>query len=295
MTRNGVWKSPCDTIHLRGVYTQGVVSSGPGQVTEVDVESVADPVVEIEMSDPIAGIRKVSLAEAVGCAVEDGYPVRQPASYHGQWSKPGWFYMSSMDRMVGYESLFESWVLLDLDFAGQCAQVLPQPCRFHFDRSRLPYRHVPDYLVRDVTGARTLIDVKGARRAAEPRNQLVFGLTKDACDRLGWSFRLATEPAPAYFRNVRFLAGVRHRRFGMPLDGPVAALAGEIAARGGMRWVDAEALLASDVAPWLLPRVVARALWCHMIEADLTVPISGATLLLAPSDVHAGFALAGGS
>lgn len=244
--------------------------------------------VEIEVRDSGTGLAVLKpLDQAALLAVEEGLPIRQPASYRGQWSKPGWFYMSSLDRMIGYESLFEAWVLLDLDFAGVCEEILAQPCRIHFDRSAGPYRHVPDYLWRDVLGRRELIDVKGARQAAKPKNRLLFDLTRAVSEELGWSFRVATEPNPAYFRNVRLLSGVRHWRWGADLDDPAFALAAEVAERGGMTWADAEAWLARDIVSWLVPRVVARSVWRRLLETDLTRPLGPGSMLSVPIDVAA--------
>lgn len=269
------------------MYPEGVDTSA---VAGLDLlAGVRCGAVEIEVRDLVTGLfERKSLDEACLLAVEDGLPIRQPASYRGQWSKPGWFYMSSLDRLIGYESLFEAWVLLDLDFSGMCAQVLAQPCRIHFDRSEVPYRHVPDYLWRDVLGRRELIDVKGARHAAKPANRLLFDLTRRVSEELGWSFRVASEPAPAYFRNVRLLAGVRHRRWGADLDDPAFALAEEVADRGGMTWGDAEGWLARDVVPWLVPRVVARSLWRRLVDTDLTVPLTPESVLSVPVGVLVG-------
>lgn len=262
------------------MYHGGVVGRGTPQQSHPD--AVALDHVTIETRDPNTGLTQHhALPDVAALDVEGGLPVREPASYHGQWSKPGWFYMATLDRLIGYESLFEAWVLLDLDFSGTCAQVLPQPCRIHFARREAPYRHVPDYLVRHRDGERHLVDVKGARQAAKPKNRLVFDLTRTISEEVGWRFTVAQEPASAYFRNVRFLAGVRHPRWAGALDEPAHDLITLVASRGSMRWDEAERWLRPQIDPWLVPRVVTRGLWTRGLLADLGTPLHAGSVLTA--------------
>ncbi|MCB0918107.1 MAG: TnsA-like heteromeric transposase endonuclease subunit [Actinobacteria bacterium] len=140
-------------------------------------------------------------------------PIRAPAFYKGQWSKPGWYWMASLGRHISYESKFERSFLMEADFAGTVTGVVPQPFRLHFERDTAPHRHIPDYLVAHEEDIPELVDVKGLRAREKPLNRLTFALTECACDQLELRFTVYSEPDPDWQENLAFLAGFRNPLF----------------------------------------------------------------------------------
>jgi hypothetical protein len=145
----------------------------------------------------------------VAVRIVKGQPVRKPVYYRGQWSRPGFYWMSSVGRHVTYESKLERQCLMEADFAGTVTDVLPQPFRLHFSRTERPYRHVPDYLFAHRDGRLEVVDVKASRQRHKPLNALTFALTEAACTAVGFDFRVFSEPSDVHGANVRFLAGYR--------------------------------------------------------------------------------------
>jgi hypothetical protein len=69
-------------------------------------------------------------------------------------------------------------------------------------------RHIPDYLLITNQGP-VVVDVKPARRLADPATVLTFEWTRAAVQSRGWRYEVASEPPKAELDNVRFLAGYR--------------------------------------------------------------------------------------
>ncbi len=213
-------------------------------------------------------------------------PIRTPAFYKGQWSKPGWYWMASVGYHVSYESKFERSLLQEVDFRGNATMVVPQPFRLHFERSESPYRHVPDFLIGYRAARPELVDVKGARARERTLNRLTFTLTGRACQALDLDFTVYTEPEPNRQSNIAFLAGYRNPRqaivdqFAPSLvslleDGPLPSyrLAEGLAARDGLSAGIAAA------AVW-------RAVWRRLLEVPLSEPLSRETPIDVPGSEH---------
>lgn len=218
--------------------------------------------------------------------IEAGQPLRKHAYYRGSFGKPGWYYMASVGRLVSYESKLEAWVLLDIDFSGDCAEILQQPCRLHFGTKEPPYSHIPDFLYRTTQRQRVLVDVKGALAAERPRNAATFAMTRAICDDLGWEFRLAHEPAAAYFHNIRFLGSVRTPAAADALE-PFASMVAEfVQAHDHVPWGAVDHSLRQDIPDHLRPRAIARAAWNRWIVTDLATPLNEASLLTSAENTH---------
>lgn len=200
-------------------------------------------------------------------------PIRQPKSYKGQWSKPGWYWMASVGRHVSYESKFERSFLMEVDFEGTVTEVVPQPFRLHFERMERPYRHTPDFLVGRRGDVPELVDVKGARARENPVNRLTFTLTERACQRLGLSFTVYTEPDRVWQENLAFVAGYRSPRMAV-LDAHLPALV-DVLAPGALSFAEAvEGLSDRGILTPVTAAVVWRAVWKRLV----TVPMRSALL-----------------
>jgi len=221
-------------------------------------------------SAPLALIRRggVSLAEAS--------PIRVPAFYRGQSSKPGYYWMASLRRHITYESKAERAYLMELDWAGTATGVLPQPFRLHFPRTTRPFRHIPDFLTQHDDASHEVVDVKGARQQDKPLNKLTFDLTREVCAELGFGFTVYAGPTTITEANLAFLAGYR---------GPGAAVLDEYlpalvdAVDGGEPTVaDAiKRLMGAGVMPAMAPAVVWRGMWKRLVTCDLLSPLTSAT------------------
>ncbi len=211
-------------------------------------------------------------------------PIRKPAFYKGQWSKPGWYWMASVGHHVSYESKFERSLLQEVDFQGDATMVLPQPFRLHFERSESPRRHVPDFLIAYRATRPELVDVKGARARERALNKLTFTLTARACQDLGLDFTVYTEPEAHRQSNIAFLAGYRNPRqatldefaptlVNLLVDGPLPfhRLAAALASQAGLSSAVAAA------ASW-------RAVWQRILEVPLSVPLGLDSPIDVPSD-----------
>jgi hypothetical protein len=213
----------------------------------------------------------------VADAVIGGEPVRTPAFFKGQSSKPGWYWMASTGRLVSYESKFERDFLMGADFAGNVTAVLPQPLRLHFERQERPKSHVPDYLLALADGGRVLVDVKGARARSKPLNQVTFTLTQRACDALAWQFHVFTEPNPVYKQNLLFLAGYRNRRYTL-LDVHLPVLATVVTDQDlPVTTVVDKVAAAADLPVGVAAAVLWRGVWTKVVTVPMGVPLNGAT------------------
>ena len=100
--------------------------------------------------------------------------------------------------------------------------------------------------------------------------RLAFEMTRQACELVGWEYRLLGAPDQVVTANLRWLAGYRHPRY---LDVEVAdrlraAFAEPVALMGG-------AAAAGD--PIAALPVLFHLIWRHDLVIDLAVPLRGAT------------------
>ena len=165
-----------------------------------------------------------------------------------------------------------------LDFDVECVDVLPQPLvlHFHLDDGSTPW-HVPDFLVSLPGGRFLLVDVKPRHQAEKPKHQATFSLTQAWCHRLGWDYRVLSEPEEVYMRNLRWLSGFRRR----PVD--FDAYADELleAVGGGARPVGS--LLAGFEHPGLVRPVLFHLLWRQVVAFEMNSALEDSTLVMLSS------------
>lgn len=139
------------------------------------------------------------------------WPIRRPAAYKGQWSKPGYYYMASIDDLATYESRYEMSHLALQDQRHCVASVCPQPFRLYWRLGNGRRTHVPDFFFRLRDGSTEVFDVKGSRFASEPENAYVFGVTARACELMGHTYRVAHDLTDPLRDNVDWINGARNR------------------------------------------------------------------------------------
>jgi hypothetical protein len=157
-----------------------------------------------------AGQVREGLLERV--AVEDllgGGPVRQFRWFKGRRFYSGWYWSATTGGLVAYESRLELARILLADFDSEVTAIAAQPFLLSgFDGGRLR-NHVPDLLLRSVSGLVTVVDVKPAHRLDDPEVQAVFGWTERTIAVRGWDFEVWSGAKAVLLENVRFLAGYR--------------------------------------------------------------------------------------
>lgn len=188
---------------------------------------------------------------------------------------PGLYWFSDLDRLIPYESRLEMLNLMLLDFDVECVDVLPQPLalHFHLKDGSAPW-HVPDFLVSLPGGRFLLVDVKPRHQAEKPKHQATFSLTQQWCDRLGWEYRVLSEPDEIYQRNLRWLAGFRRRpvEFEAYADSLLEAVGSEVRS--------IQSLLAGFDAPPLVRPVLFHLLWRQLLKVEMFAPLEDSSTVV---------------
>jgi hypothetical protein len=176
--------------------------------------------------------------------------------------------------LIRYESRLELSRLLLLDFDTDVKAVSAQPFRLHFLQAAPKRSHVPDFFVQLANGRERVIDVKPARRLFDPMTRTAFAATQEACAVTGWDYKVLSEADPVMLANVRWLAGFRR-----PMsDSDLATRLLEVCYRPTpIGHVNLPGVSQVLVRPMLF-----RLLWIHALSADLTQPLTNATIVAAP-------------
>lgn len=123
-------------------------------------------------------------------------------------------------------------------------------------------------------GTGVVIDVKGTARATEPKNALVFGVTRRACEKIGLRYVVADDIPPTLLRNIQWLAGYK-----TPPAYPGVAEVLRATVTAPVPVDEAAALTAHalrTIPPMVLPGLF-HACWAGMLSIDLSEPFSMST------------------
>lgn len=216
--------------------------------------------------------RRAPLASAARIPLADMTPARRIRARKGQRHLPGRWWSATDGRHVGYESWLERDQVMWLDWDKTVTGIASQPFRLRWTASGNETRsHVPDYFAERGDGPPVVIDCRPADRRPA-RDLAAFEATRRACALAGWEYRLAGALDPVATANLRWLAGYRHPRYGIPALAEVlrAAFAAPVPLMDG-----AEA--AGD--PTAVLPVLYHLLWCQELAADLSVPLHPATVV----------------
>jgi hypothetical protein len=154
---------------------------------------------------------RLPLEACGGVLFEDAAPVRSFCWSRGQQHFPGWWWLATTGRHVGYESWLERDHLMLLDFDPAVTAVGSQPFWLHWSGGRRSRRHAPDFFARLAGGTGAVIDVRADDRI-EPEDAEAFEVTARACAAAGWQFRRVGVIDPVLAANVRWLSRYRHPR-----------------------------------------------------------------------------------
>lgn len=219
--------------------------------------------------------QRIGLADAWQTRFEWCRPARVFPQYKGQRHFPGRWWSATMGGHVGYESWLERDHLMLLDFDPAVVAVASQPFWLFWTSEQGKARsHAPDYFARLTDGGALVLDCRPAERI-KPRDAAAFAATADACEQVGWSYRVAGATDVIITRNVRWLAGYRHPRHDLIV---VAAGLRQVFAQPEGLMADAEAV-GDPIA--VLP-VLFHLLWRHELRADLSVPLHPDTMVTTP-------------
>jgi len=167
--------------------------------------------VELEFAEDGCGRRRLPLADCGGVRFEDAVPVRSFRWSRGQRHFPGWWWLATTGRHVGYESWLERDHLMLLDFDPVVTGAGSQPFWLHWKDGCRSRRHAPDFFARLGSGTGVVIDVRPDDRIG-PQDAEAFGVTALACASAGWEFRRVGVIDPVLASNVRWLSRYRHPR-----------------------------------------------------------------------------------
>jgi len=197
--------------------------------------------------------------------------------HRGQKHYSGTYWSSTVTGHVIYESRLELAHLLFADFDPSVRQIVAQPFLLNTSVDRKPRKHIPDYLLITDTGP-VVVDVKPARRLADPKVAFTFEWTRALVEARGWRYEVATEPIAVELENVRFLAGYRRDWL----------LRSELLEQLRDKNLDASPL--ADALKCLpgepirhVKSAVLHLLWCQELLIDLSVPLNGRTELRRPA------------
>jgi len=138
-----------------------------------------------------------------------GLPVSEFRSFKGRRHYSGWYWSSTMGRLVVYESRLELARLMLADQDHGVVGIAAQPFSLAgIDRGR-SRRHVPDFLLVDRAGAVTVVDVKAAGKMNDPLVLAMFAWTRELAGWRGWGFEAWSGADQRLLENVAFLAGYR--------------------------------------------------------------------------------------
>jgi hypothetical protein len=186
-------------------------------VTLAPVARLAGAEFEVEFLGVDGVVQRGPLAQCWSVRFEEVAPVRSFPSYRGQRNFPGWWWSSTLERHVGYESWLERDHLMLLDFDPQVTAFASQPFWLSWPAGDRIRRHVPDFFVRRVDGVGVVVDVRADDRI-EPADAEAFEATAVACDAVGWEFRRVGALGPVFAANARWLSRYRHPRSGRRED-----------------------------------------------------------------------------
>ena len=221
-----------------------------------------------------AEIRR-ELSEAWAVALETGRPVRRFRPYKGQKHLPGDWWSATDGRLVGFESWLERDHVMLLDFDPAVVGIASQPFWLFWVTAEGKARsHAPDYFVRRRDGSGVVIDCRPVDRR-KPRDVAAFQATAQACEAVGWEYRLVGSADEVLVRNVRWISGSRHPRHG---DEVIAGRLLE-AFTGGAPLLAGAREVGDPIA--VLPRLF-HLLWLRELVVDLTVPLHMSAIVSLP-------------
>lgn len=200
-----------------------------------------------------------------------GLPVRRARSHPRRRHYAGWFWSATNRDHVLYESRLELDRLWLADFAPEVIRMAAQPMWMCGSDGTSTRRHGPDLLLEHADGGFTVVDVKPEEFARRDEVARVFAWTGRVCASRGWSYEVWTGADPVVLTNIRTIGAARRTD---SLD--TATVAGVEAV--GVTGMTIDEVVTAGKRERGRIAVLAK-LWSGSWTADLTVPLSGRTIL----------------
>ncbi len=234
---------------------------------------LTDPV-EFEVGFVVEGGGEVRrrLVDAADVPFEQVPAVRSFPSYRGQRNYPGLYWAACIGAHVGFESWLERDEAMALDFEASVVGFAAQPFWLWWPDTRRARSHAPDFFARRRDGTGVVIDCRPTDRIAE-RDAAAFEATAQACDVVGWDYRLVSGHDRVWLANLRWLAGYRHPRH---LDAPVADRLLDLFG-SPMPLMEAAAQVGDPIA--VLP-VLFHLLWSQRLSVDMVVRLDATSVVV---------------
>ncbi|GAA1387740.1 TnsA-like heteromeric transposase endonuclease subunit [Catellatospora chokoriensis] len=254
--------------------------SAPAEAVRVGAVGSFAPVVDvsaatISMRQPDGSLATVPLAQLSATHLAGSVPWRRFRSRRDQRHLPGSYWSATTGSHVVYESQLELARLLLADFDPDVCGIWAQPLRLTAKVAGRTRSHVPDFLLVSPTAQVTLVNVKPARRVADPKIADQLAWPAVLARTRGWAYEVWSGADPAVLDNVRFLAGYRRRSVVSPQQVRVAA----DAVHDGVQLAAVERRLAVGEPAYTARPGLLAALWDGLLVTDLTRPLSGKSVL----------------
>jgi len=218
-----------------------------------------------------------TLDQAVLTELAGSLPVREFRWYKGQRHYSGWYWSSTMNGLVAYESRLELARIMLADFDPSVTAIAGQPFRLIGTDGARIRRHVPDILLVSADGGAMVVDVKSPHKRDDPDVRAVMQWTRDTVGLRGWGFEEWYGAPPDLLTNVRFLAGYRRRAV---IDESLIPAVRRAADRS-VAITDLERSMAADSV--VVRPVILHLLWTGVLVTDLDRPLDGLSVI-TPSE-----------
>ncbi|TWS17663.1 TnsA-like heteromeric transposase endonuclease subunit [Tsukamurella asaccharolytica] len=212
--------------------------------------------------------RTTDFATASSVELNGADPWRTFRWYYGQKHYSGWYWASTTQRLVIYESRLELANLLLADFDADVRGIAAQPFRLTTEVDGKVRSHVPDYLL-DTESGPVVVDVKPARLADKENVAATLAWTRHVVEARGWRYTVATEPPTTRLTNVRFLAGFRDPRHFAP-EAIEQVLRQAVTGR-----TIADTLRGIDAPAHSLRATLFHLIWTQQLRVDIDAHLTG--------------------
>ena len=225
--------------------------------------------VQVSFKDQADRVCTGDLAVVTAAQLAATRPWRVFRSHRGQAHYSGWYFAATCGAHVVYESRLELARLLLADFDPDIAVIAAQPFLVTAQVGGRVRRHVPDFLLLGRDSSPCVVNVKPLDQMAWPKVAEALGWAGEVFARRGWRHEVWSGACPVLLSNVRFLAGYRHPERVEPQL--VAAV--EEAVCGPVP------LAAVEEGDGRVRAAALHLLWTGALRTDLSVPLSGASVL----------------
>jgi len=223
-----------------------------------------------------------TLDQAVLAELAGSLPVREFRWHKGQRHYSGWYWSSTMNGLVVYESRLELARIMLADFDLNVTAIAGQPFRLIGTDGTRIRRHVPDILLMTADGGAVVVDVKSPHKRDDLDVRAVMQWTRDTVGLRGWGFEEWYGAVPDLLANVRFLAGYRRRAV---IDESLIPVVRD-AADMPVTITDLERSVA--VGSVVVRPVILHLLWTGALVADLDRPLDGLSVVSPREPLKAG-------